>query len=180
MPAVYGNAYAQFIRFVATGATLFEGVSRSGYGRVLYVHRLSMFNLNQVSATGALIAVGLYRTTGSGVGGASVTRVFEVLPEMDDPGDEVPTGVEFWTGRSVVTSALLRRVSYAADDVNLVSSHNTTPYLTMEVPYAVLWETCRSTIVQPLTLRAGEGFALAQTEALAVGWCDYEALFSAE
>lgn len=181
MAESHGIAFFQFVKFVTGMTTLVEGVNPTSSGVILRLYALRILTSAQVSATGALVTFSLYRTTYAQAPGINAVRSYRIVPMMLEVGTDPPSSVAFWTGRNVATTGVPFRVqSVVVDDINLNSGHNTLSYMTMEVPWSVLWQVDRGVDVQPLVSRAGEGFAVTHAGALNATWCDVEAEFSVE
>jgi len=183
MAETWGLAYFSNLRFVANNTTLITGFNPAGSGVVLRVYRISLITNQQIGVTGLLIATSIIRTTDvDGVGGTTAVRGSRIRGMPLDVRSAPPSPlIEFWTGRNVTqTGIALRRVSVVADDIAVNGVKNTMQYLTVDEPYATIWETAVGGDVQPLTMRAGEGFAVTNATSLAVGAIDFEVLYTTE
>lgn len=181
MTQTYGTVFLAAYRFLTGSTTAFDGVNRTGSDTVLRLYRLSVFTSTQVSSTGALVNLAFNRTTETVETFPVSQRCHRIVPKTFDRSP-FPAGIEFWTGRRVTTTgAALRALSVAVDDISLNSSKSNMPYLTMEVPFAAIFAVDpRRSVVQPLTFREGEGFAVTHPGTLNNTWTDFEALISTE
>jgi ribosomal protein L24 len=146
----------------------------TGSGKVVKVYRVTALNNQTVAVAGVNVIFKLVKIS-TGSGGLYLTPV-----KHDSTSPVVPSQVVCATNMSYTTSGLLRNL-YWSNDEPLQTTATTNDEFELIPKFQTLWESSyKDTSVQPIILREGQGVALTNSTATAVGIADFFIEFTME
>ncbi len=159
------------IRFKKSMISIFNG---TGSGRIVRCYRFWMFNNQTVAVAGTITKFHIYSISASGAGQPLQIAKYSSLSE------NIPPQISVVTSATVALNQLIRQVVWSNDEPTLTTG-GLDETLTNSL-YTVVCDTSQTSVLQPITLREGEGVTIyhAGTLAASVGVVDLIIEFSVE
>jgi hypothetical protein len=163
---------AQAVTF-ASGKSMLDVFNASGSGRILRARRAYQFNNGLGAVTGVLTNMRIYRST-SGSGGSGVTPVAH-----DTTNTALHANITSGTGRTSGDGDLFRQFIWSNDEPAVAGT--TMDEWELLVAFAEVWDGGYGDAdVQPVVLRADQGFNIKHQGTTIVGTNDFEIEFTNE